>query len=831
MMTYFPRSLLAGKNLKRLDYATVHGSKRRLDPDGISAVPYFAGVVATQTLTFLVDGSPYTAVLSSNAYSAILTDIQTGLAGSGAVVTDADGSIQVTHSIPGGLNYILVSGGTAAEALGFDPNTSPAFSFGGDIPRAPEGRVGNPSLTAFPGGRENFSSSTLQRSFGLLSGNSDILYSDGMRGEVVLKKVTRFSSSNGKYVTLLGSDRVYTGTNGVLSRLSTKEDLAPYFTIVDKATGQIASSRVVAVVNGTPGLGSPPYADTASWAAADGGNILGLDLDKVTAAAIDSVSQSVGVITALTATFQTAGVQQGDLVEITGATNSPYSHNGYKWLVEEVISEQKLRVRPMSISERVAVNYSTLEMDPVLELNETINTGGGEVYGFITVRTGYSWAGGTLGAILVVKPDLVPNANYDIWFASPSRPRLSDIQEKQLGQSPSLLSVVSDFDPEPNGLVSKPVLGASGGSTIAVGSFYVRWHGRVIRVGAQTLNVPVNPVAVSIIYWDGDSCSLQLYVASTAPPVGIPTTLFSGPAVPDATLGGMGFQIAEMFSTSGTAIAIFSTAKLANGEKCSVTVGHGGNFESIQEAANFLLMMRFVTSETTATGGAYSHFEIVLLSDQTITSQVDLSSASLTIRGVNKSVRLITNVILGTSVFYTVGDLTLENLTLKVTTGQPILVERDGSSIASKICIRDVRQDTTGLSLLEVVRSGYSLVDVLIEDCEFTVSRYIVEGASAVNDVHISRSTISYLFVAPYVAPMMLVGDAKTLRISNSSFPLWNGGGSGVVCSTSASPSLTDISLVNSKFDFQGQTDPASWFMVVNSARCTVSGCYRKSVV
>ena len=837
-LDYFRRPTLAGNTLVRTQTATLRGSVRRNDADGFSTVPYFPSL-SGKTLQIKIEGTTYSVSFTSDSFSNALTAINAVIDGhpigvANGDASDSDGSISIrSTSVSGGgsplraTGSVEIVGGTATAILGFDIAYHALKAYGGETLGAPEGRLKNPFRTSFLNRGETLSANSVNRGLAAVAANTDVLLNHHRQEDAVLQKVNVFTN-NGFYLTVGAGISVPIGL-GLLSGSSNKEDLSPFFQIIDQQTKQPHASRVVGVVKGPPGAVYPtgwPYANQTVWTDNLGRNLLNQQIEKTPGGgAITAIVEGKYVVCSGTPFTQVA---VGDFAEVYGATNTDHlDNNGFKWVVEEVLSSSVLALRPMSKRELSLVGYTPTSVQPSVELSGTKQPA--QSFGAVMVKTG---AFATVPASqpdslnLVVFPEIPIGAPIDLWMAQPKS--LVDVNPYDVQQSAGygLRQLASDYDPSPNGLLSSPTLGSSGGTTLSVGSFYVRWHGRVIRVGAQTVNVPANPVAVSIVYWDSDSNSVKVYIASTSPPTGIPTTLFSGPANPDPTLGGVGFQIAEMISISGVSSVVAPTSKLVNGEKCSVTVGHGGDFNSIAEATAFLLMMNFVTTESDTSNGAYSHFEIVLLSDQTLTTTVNVQLPSLTIRGAAKSIRLITNVTLGTNAFYCSGSLTLENLTVKALTGEPTLVERDSSSVASKILIRNVIQDTTGLAILKIVKSGYSGVDVLIEDCQFPeVCLYVVDGTTSGN-INISRSHIGYQFLAPYVAPMFIACDALTLRISESSFPGWKGGGAGVVVSTLASPSLTDISLRDSKFDFGAQTDTASWFMRVGAARCVVSGCY-----
>src|SRR3954464_11215706 len=115
-MDYFRRPILAGKSLKRLSVGTIRGTLKRLNPDGISNVPYFPGVIGGDTVNVNVFDmgipGPVTVpvTLSSSSFATILSDFNTALVGK-ARAFDADGTVGLKSLTPGSDGYIEVTGG------------------------------------------------------------------------------------------------------------------------------------------------------------------------------------------------------------------------------------------------------------------------------------------------------------------------------------------------------------------------------------------------------------------------------------------------------------------------------------------------------------------------------------------------------------------------------------------------------------------------------------------------------------------------------------------------------------------------------------------------
>src|SRR6267154_451000 len=291
VMDYFRRPVLAGHTLSRQTYGSVRGDVRRTDVDGTSTVPYFPGVSATQTLLISVDGAgPVTATMSGTppgGINNVLADINTALGITG-VAFDADGTIAIRTATAGATGSIEVTGGTAAVALGFDLKKNKFKSFSGEIQSSPEARRGNAFGTGFLSRGEDFHAESVQRGLARLASNSDVLFSEAARNDVVVRQLAFTNVDGSRLQITTSTDELFTGL-GLLTNASTKEELAQYFYLIDTVTKQPAKSRVVAVVRGAPG-GSPPFANASAWSGGgSAGNILGVSLDKIAAATINSI--------------------------------------------------------------------------------------------------------------------------------------------------------------------------------------------------------------------------------------------------------------------------------------------------------------------------------------------------------------------------------------------------------------------------------------------------------------------------------------------------------------------------------------------------------------
>jgi hypothetical protein len=166
----------------------------------------------------------------------------------------------------------------------------------------------------------------------------------------------------------LENKRIFVGD---MSRLSSLEKISRYFAVVDRDNNEIFSGtrpvRVSAVTRGQRGGFPPAFANETSSSTtplsnttgvlADGGNALGVNRTKESAN-INSVLFGTSVI-CNSATFIANGVVAGDIATITGSTiDVPFNHNG-TYIVETVVSETELILRPSSPDELRGLNMES----------------------------------------------------------------------------------------------------------------------------------------------------------------------------------------------------------------------------------------------------------------------------------------------------------------------------------------------------------------------------------------------------------------------------------------------------------------------------------------
>jgi hypothetical protein len=612
-MTYFRRPLLAGKTLVRTDYPTIRGSVRRSDPDGAPYnEPFFPGLASGQTL-ILGFNSEIAPVItfSSGAYLSALTAINAVLSQAGlGKAFDADGTIAIQSLAYGGNSTVDVLGGTGAKSLGFDLSAGPIRARGGDLPSAPEGRVGNVFGSAFPVEAEGLSTESVNRALGRLAANSDVLYSDMMRDQAALSLVGTLTDANvarlGGYSTYDVPDgvRIFAGFQDIIDPVS-PELLSPFFSIIDTVTGLPISSQVVDIVKrGTVGV--PPYPPALSADGNDTGSVVGVLLPRMTETAILSIKNG--------RVIELAGVgnaQVGDYVTINGSDStinkSPWDNRGAKWVVEEVLDASHLALRPMS---RVEQGYSSYDLEgesqPVVELNGTLLQG--QNYGNVDIIAGQFVS----GCSLVFYPPIPPGTNASLYAAVPasqcSKSVFSDLEAHRLAKSSTLSRAGA---PSPNAVLSRPSLSitpatlSSGGNVLVpanlvVGSFGVRWHGRFVRVPAASVTVPQPGAYNQKLYWDETDCLVHL--STTVPSTG------------------------HLLGYTANATTVASACLTDSRPGRAASVGVGGNFSTLLEATSYANMTGLP-------------MQLVLLEDQTAASPTGwLLLVNLTVRGIHPGI-------------------------------------------------------------------------------------------------------------------------------------------------------------------------------------------------
>lgn len=703
------RPVLAGKNLKHPTNARVRGDVRRSDADGTSAVPYFPLVSASQTLIIATQGGTATVTLSSNALSGILSDINLALGANGNAFSE-DGCIGIQTSQTGDGGFVSVTGGTASTGLGFNTygGVLPIQGRTSDVSVAPEGRVGNPYGTVFPG-KEDLTSDTLNRNFGRLSANDDILWADSVKNTAVTKVVTHTPSPDGSYTTLSLTQKVLVSGQG-LSAASTKKDLVPYFQLIDSTTGLPAQSQVVAVVRGVP-VGEPLYANSPSWTDTTGKNVLGLDQTKIVSTAITTIKNG-RIVNCAGASFITSNVAVGDWAEIASATNlSPSSNNGYRWVVEKVLTETDLILRPMSGGE---IQYLGLSFgSTAVELND--NKTGGESYGNLIVRTGPFAS----RVNLVLRPPIPAGATYELRATVPSSLHDDAPGDRQFSAASSMADLASVYSPTFNGTISGlDASWAVGNCLISTG--LIRWHGRIYSIPTTTLLPSAFAVGSNYVYWDDTTTSLKVTQD--------PATFVS--VYNESVTTNKGHVLCFVQKTGAILTNVTPIKRTISEAGRAITVGIGGQFLYLEDALNYIALSSIGTSETptgTASGG-YPHVEIVLLSDVTFditgahfTTSI-LTSPSVTIRGSSPSVKLTCNAIVMTGCTH----LEIRDLTLAAYGAISGFICGGVVGAETTVVIDNVTQVSGAYQTVVYGGPGVRMTNVRITNSKFIVSQGII---------------------------------------------------------------------------------------------------------
>ena len=587
-MTYYRRPALAGKSLRRPSSVFVRGNRRRHDIDANLAYPYFANVTAGDTLIVQSDTGTATVALSANTahlarFDTILSELNAGMASINAQAYDDGGCIGLRTKTSGGMGLIAVTGGTAAVALGFDLAAQSFISVGGDLNTSTEGGIGQPFGTSLPPPGENLSSEIFTRALGRVMANTDVLYAELMRKEACFGKIGQMTPSIPTSVFDCGLQKVFVG----LPTTSTKEDLVRFFLLIDTVTKQVSQCRVTGVL------------DTGN------ANLLNTDQQVLASTPIDSILN--GRVLALTANL--ANVQVGDYVRISGATNNdPYTNNGYKWVVEELVDTGHLALRPMSPVELALVGTTLADTQPIVELNW--NQSGTQTWGNITITRGPF----ATGAQLQISPPVPPGAVFDVWAAVPVAHRDRSLNADLDHNVGSYAVFTANYDLAPNAILSRPAISASG-STITVGPFMVRWHGRPVRIPTKSFSyIPTGSSATWLYYWDENDGTVKATLSNAA-----------GFTVVEPRLGATAEELAGLTPNSANKGKLLATAvvdSLANvtnvqtaarieaSDTLAVTVGIGSQFTTLSAAFEYL--NRIATS-----GNPFYWAEVVVTSTQT----------------------------------------------------------------------------------------------------------------------------------------------------------------------------------------------------------------------
>lgn len=397
---YTYESLLGNVAVDRNTLPTIRTGKRRLDPDGVSNVPYYSGatskilrVTYTKEVVGVVTDVQVDITLTSDSLAQIIVDINaTDVAN--LTSFDLDGFLVIqnknfgkTHRLE--INQYTTPASDAAPIIGFAQTPFPgSISYVNELASSvPNRGQGNPQGTALLAEGEDFKSSTLNRAFAalleqILSNRIDLdMPVIGWR-EVEVNFVHQVAS--GFYYAQLLDDTIRIPiwdpslTMGTPYRPQEK-----YFKIYEIVGNNRAWRKVIAgsTTNGsiTPSWGSAVYDEAlvwdavygtpgttidysvpfATWGTPDGHTIFDPHVSNKDKQAATAITSIVGnVIQCAGALFVTKKVMPGDPVFLTATTKTPFDHTGW-FAVDKVYDETHIGVRPMSPGEKVPIDGTT----------------------------------------------------------------------------------------------------------------------------------------------------------------------------------------------------------------------------------------------------------------------------------------------------------------------------------------------------------------------------------------------------------------------------------------------------------------------------------------
>jgi hypothetical protein len=703
-MDFFRRPVLAGNNLKRLPFATVYGSVRRLNADAGSDQPYFAGVSATQTLLLKVNGgSVITATLSGAKVNQVLADVNTAL-GSAGKAFDAGGCLGLQSNTQGASGSIEVTGGTAAKALGFDVSLGKVISYGGDLYGAPPEDTGSSHGVAFPTRGDGLTADVLQRGMGRLAANADVLFADLRRENGLLKPVMNGSSvatisGVGSVFALPASARIFTWFS---SGSMTPADLSAYFVLMDSTTHRPSVHRVTAVTD------------------AGATNLLANNKQKGGPVAITTITAG-RVVKCSGASFGTStyGVV-GDTVEISGATNlNPWSNNGYRWVIERIIDSQTVELRPMSQIELKELNPTLSDSQPVVELNGAV--GGSESYGNLTVRSGRF----NTDVRITVSPPLIAGMTYEVWAAQPASARETASVSFAQSMEPMIRELRGQENSLPNAILSGFDVSIDS-TNLIVSPGYVRIHGRAAYFPGWSVARGTIPSSKSYIVFDTGTFSVSMGTSAAA---------FTGTDgwYQNTPTQNQKLLLATTSQPSPGSFLLSPAQRRSTGETVQVTVGVGGQFQTLAAAIEWI--HAFADVETTrGEEGAFPHFDIVLVSNVATyggADQAGIKVPYLRVRGADASIHLTCS---GAATPFAIDPgtgactLVLEDLVLSFPDDVSTIVDinsGDGSVFFKRLRFDET---STGSPITLIQATSGAGTDFTIEDSSLTFQKHLISS-------------------------------------------------------------------------------------------------------
>lgn len=376
-------TILGTASVGRVILPYLIGTKKKSPPDMTSTVPYFPGLTGT-TLTINIEGDvtgTINIVFTGNSVTQAIADINTN---PDLTASDVFGYLSIASKHSGNRNVIKVTGGTSVGILGFYVFPHPAgVCYAGEIdsgkPTYYENRSKGSTVLLE---REPVQKEVFNRSSAGVSYILDTLVSNLNREIAVTKEYD--VAIAGTSFTISSDDRFYLPVDNIFVANPSQTRLEKVVTITDDNHNLVFDNigNRVGVTSITYGPLVDATSTFSSWNIADGKSIFGSLAHYQKIKTTNAIGEIVGnILHCSGATFVTNKVQANDILSISGATNYiPYNHDG-EYFVEEVISEEYLRIRPKGTVDPLLISsYTPSALNP----NKQI----GDVYGTLTTYLG-----------------------------------------------------------------------------------------------------------------------------------------------------------------------------------------------------------------------------------------------------------------------------------------------------------------------------------------------------------------------------------------------------------------------------------------------------------
>ncbi len=365
--------LVGNVNIERNVFPTIRASIRRLDPDGISNVPYYPSIAGKILTLFYttepsVSGSFVSITFTGNSLAQVITNINAAVVGV-IQAFEQDGFLVIRNLNPGKTHVLTVSvvspsSDNAAPILGFAIFPFPGnTSYAGEYAPAPSNRKEiNTPTTALITRDEDLNAKTFNRAFYALLQLVETMRADLARDIIVHKDIsvttTAHTGSAGFNTFKINDDDI---------RLFYPEadtpsiaDLNQFYRVLQGGSEAVSDVTQAAVqVNGlfyTTALIPISTGVFSTWLTPDGGSIVSATTKNKTkhpATAITSINGNIVFCTG--ATFLTHKIKAGDPVQLIASNLQPFDHSGW-YAVDAVIDDTHLAIRPMNIAEQTPIN-------------------------------------------------------------------------------------------------------------------------------------------------------------------------------------------------------------------------------------------------------------------------------------------------------------------------------------------------------------------------------------------------------------------------------------------------------------------------------------------